>query len=133
MDYAEFAGKDLNQAVLDVSKSIFSSTNLLSRQGIAFNGTVGTAERFENALKAIDERAGGLAVGNAKTLLGALEQTSNALGDLGENLGSLFVPLVNAMAIAVKALAEHFDKEKVESYAASIVILGVAYGITTGR
>ena len=133
MDYAEFAGKDLNQAVLDVSKSIFSSTNLLSRQGIAFNGTVGTAERFENALKAIDERAGGLAVGNAKTLLGALEQTSNALGDLGENLGSLFVPLVNAMAIAVKALAEHFDKEKVESYAASIVILGVAYGITTGK
>ena len=53
MDYAVFSGKDLNQAVQDVSKSVFSSTNLLSRQGIAFEGTVGSADRFNSAMDAI--------------------------------------------------------------------------------
>ena len=132
MDYAVFAGKDLNQAVLDVSKSIFSSTNLLSRQGIAFEGTVGSADRFNNALDAIAEKAGGLAEEEAKTLLGALDQMGDAVGDLGENIGSLFVPIVNVMAKTLKAVAEHFDENKIRHYAAAITLLGLAYLGTSG-
>ena len=40
MDYAVLTGQDLNQAVKDVSKSIFTSTNVIGRQVGAIDGIV---------------------------------------------------------------------------------------------
>ena len=129
MDYAVFSGQDLNSAVEIVSKSIFSSTNALSRYGIQFSGTAGTADRFGNALDAIREKAGGLAEGEAGTLTFALDQMSNALGDLGENVGSIFVPSIVVAADALKAFSEFFDENRVKSYATALGGAGVVFGI----
>ena len=129
MDYAVFSGQDLNSAVEIVSKSIFSSTNALQRYGIQFSGTAGTADRFNNALDAIREKAGGLAEGEAGTLTFALDQMGNAIGDLGENIGSIFVPSIVVAADALKAFSEFFDENRVKSYATAIGGAGVAFGI----
>jgi len=136
MDYAIFSDKDLNTAIMEVSKSVFSSTNMLSRQGIAFEGAVGSTQRFDNALKAIAERAGGLAEGEAATLNFALDQMNNAVGDLGENLGTVFVPLVMASAKGIKAFAEFMDENRVKSYTTALLAGAGAYGvyaIATGK
>ena len=129
MDYAVFSNKDLNTAVMEVSKSVFSSTNLLNRQGIAFEGAVGTSARFENALSAISEKAGGLAKGEGQTLNFALDQMSNAVGDLGENLGTVFVPLVMAASKGIKTFAEFMDENRVKSYTSALMGAATIYGV----
>ena len=136
MDYAIFSDKDLNTAIMEVSKSVFSSTNLLNRQGIAFEGAVDSSQRFDNALEAIAEKAGGLAEGEAATLNFALNQMNNAVGDLGENLGTVFVPLVMASAKGIKAFAEFMDENRVKSYTTALLAGAGAYGvyaIATGK
>ena len=136
MDYAIFSDKDLNTSIMEVSKSVFSSTNLLNRQGIAFEGAVDSSQRFDNALKAIAEKAGGLAEGEAATLNFALDQMGNAVGDLGENLGTVFVPLVMASAKGIKAFAEFMDENRVKSYTTALLAGAGAYGvyaIATGK
>ena len=136
MDYAIFSDKDLNTSIMEVSKSVFSSTNLLNRQGIAFEGAVDSSQRFDNALKAIAEKAGGLAEGEAATLNFALDQMGNAVGDLGENLGTVFVPLVMASAKGIKAFAEFMDENRVKSYTSALFAGATAYGvyaIATGK
>lgn len=132
MDYAIFSGQDLNSSVELISKSIFSSTNALSRYGIQFTGTAGSADRFNNALDAVREKAGGLAEGEAGTLNFALDQMGNAIGDLGENLGSIFVPTVVVAAKALKSISEFLDEERVKSYAAALTGAGVVFGLYTG-
>ena len=129
MDLSVFLDQDLNTTVTLLSKSIFSSTNQLSRYGIEFEGAIGTSSRFENALKAVQERAGGLATGEAATLNFALEQMGNAVGDLGENLGTVFVPLVMASAKGIKAFAEFMDENRIKSYTTAILSGATAYGI----
>ena len=129
MDLSVFLDQDLNATVTLLSKSIFSSTNQLSRYGVSFEGAVGTSARFENALKAVQERAGGLATGEAATLNFALDQMGNAVGDLGENLGTVFVPLIMASAKGVKAFAEFMDENRVKSYTSALIAGASAYGI----
>ena len=136
MDLSVFLDQDLNTTVTLLSKSIFSSTNQLSRYGVEFEGAIGTSSRFENALKAVQERAGGLATGEAATLNFALEQMGNAVGDLGENLGTVFVPLVMASAKGIKAFAEFMDENRVKSYTSALFAGATAYGvyaIATGK
>ena len=136
MDLSVFLDQDLNATVTLLSKSIFSSTNQLSRYGVSFEGAVGTSARFENALQAVQERAGGLATGEAATLNFALDQMGNAVGDLGENLGTVFVPLVMASAKGVKAFAEFMDENRVKSYTSALLAGAGAYGvyaIATGK
>ena len=136
MDLSVFLDQDLNTTVTLLSKSIFSSTNQLSRYGVEFEGAIGTSSRFENALKAVQERAGGLATGEAATLNFALEQMGNAVGDFGENLGTVFVPLVMASAKGIKAFAEFMDENRVKSYTSALFAGATAYGvyaIATGK
>ena len=129
MDYAIFTGQDLNSAVETVSKSIFSSTNLLNRYGIQFTGTTGTADRFNNALDAIRKVAGGLAEGEAGTLNMALFQMGNAIGDLGESIGSIFVPAIIKAAEGLKALSEFMSESRVKSYGTAMIIAAGAFEI----
>ena len=46
LDLAAAKGKDLSEAAEMVSKSVFSSTNALQREGIAIEGTSGSVERL---------------------------------------------------------------------------------------
>jgi hypothetical protein len=125
MDLAVAKGMDLKSAVDLVSKSIFSSTNALSRYGITIEGTEGSVIRLESATENISKLYGGQAQANAETFLGAMQQLSNAVGDTGENFGKVLAPAVLLVAKGMKAFAETIDVEKIKSYA---LVLGVAGG-----
>jgi len=87
-DLATAFGMDLNSAMLLVTKSIFSSTNALSRYGIGFDGAAGSADRFNSAIKSITTLVGGRAEEDANTFSGRLEQMKNEFGDLTERIAS---------------------------------------------
>jgi len=129
MDLSVAKGMDLRGAVDLVSKSVFSSTNALSRYGISIEGVQGSTERLESATKAISDLYGGQAKADATTMLGAMKQLGNSVGDVGENLGSVFVPIVLLSARGMQAFAETFDEEKIKSYALTLGVVAVGYTI----
>ena len=127
MDLAVAKGMDLKSAVDLVSKSIFSSTNALSRYGITIEGTEGSVIRLESATENISKLYGGQAQANAETFLGAMQQLGNAVGDTGENFGKVLAPAVLLVAKGMKAFAETIDVEKIKSYALVLGVAGTGY------
>mgnify|MGYP003131536471 CR=1 FL=1 len=129
MNLAKAKGMDLNSAVDLVSKSIFSSTNALSRYGIQIEGTVGSTERLENATKNISELYGGQAQADTKTFLGAMKDLQDAVGDLGENIGQVLSPAVLFFTKRVQSLSESFNPQRVKIYGSALLAVGAVYGI----
>jgi hypothetical protein len=94
LDLAAAKGMDLKSAADLVAKSVGSSTNALSRYGIEVKGAVGSTERAQMAVQNITKLFGGAAAAEADTFSGKIEQMKNRLGDIGENIGSLIVPVI---------------------------------------
>ena len=98
MDLASAKGMDLATATDLVAKSVFSSTNALSRYGVTVEGNVGSTDRLNMAVKALGNMYGGQSQAQAKTMTGALKQSGNAIGDTAEALGKLLSPAIVSMA-----------------------------------
>lgn len=126
MDLASAKGMDLNSAIDMVSKSIFSSTNAMSRYGIEVTGTQGTVERLESATKNISELYGGQAKAQAETFNGAMIQMNNALGDTGEVIGSIFAPAVLLGAKGLQSFAESINTKNVKEFGLAVGILSAS-------
>ena len=131
MDLAVAKGMDLNSAVDLVSKSVFSSTNALSRYGVTIEGSVGSVQRLESATSALASLYGGQAEANAQTFLGSMMQLGNSVGDLGEKFGSFFIPTITVSAKALKAFADSIDTEEIKAYGSAIVAVGGTYIVFT--
>ena len=132
MDLATAKGMDLNSAVDMVSKSIFSSTNAMSRYGIQVEGAEGSVIRLESATKNITALYGGQAKAQAETFSGAIDQMKNAVGDTGEVFGHLFAPAVMLGARSIQSFAESLTIEKVKAYGTAVAVLsGIYIGYTT--
>ena len=70
-----------------------------------------TAEQLKagEGIVFIREQFKGTAEEETQTLIGSLDQMSNAIGDAGEALGETLAPLIIASANAVKFMAEAFE------------------------
>jgi len=123
MDLASAKGMDLKSAVDLVSKSVFSSTNALSRYGVTIEGSVGSTERLESATKTLSALYGGQAKKQAETFLGSMKQLGNSAGDVGEKFGAVVAPAILLGAKALKAFADSIDAEEIKAY--GIALLGV--------
>ena len=132
MDLAQAKGMDLNSAVDLVSKSIFSSTNALSRYGIEVKGTTGSTERLEVAVKNISDLYGGQAKASTETFLGSMKDLSDAVGDTGEAFGAVLAPAVIIGAKGIQAFAENIDEERIKAYGTAIIGMGVAHLLVSG-
>ena len=106
LDLAEGTGMDLKAAGDLVAKSVGSSTNALSRYGIQVEGAVGSSERLESLTTNVATLFAGQASGSADTMTGKLTQMDNALGDLGENFGSLLAPAVTSASNQILPLIQ---------------------------
>lgn len=133
MNLATAKGMSLSSAVDLVSKSVFSSTNALSRYGISIEGTQGSVERFESATKAINTLYADQAEAFANTLPGAISQLSNSVGDLGERFGQVLAPAISLSAKLLKSFVDSIDAEEIKAYSTAIVGLGVVYLGATKR
>jgi K+/H+ antiporter YhaU regulatory subunit KhtT len=97
-DLATIQGMSLATAADLVGKSVGSSTNALTRYGIVIEGAVGSADRLNSAVKALNQQVGGQSEAAANTGTGAIKQLSNAWGDLMESVGKW---LANPATIAL--------------------------------
>lgn len=127
MDLASAKGMDLNSAIDLVSKSIFSSTNAMSRYGVEISGTQGSTERLTSATEAISNMYGGQAQAAAETFLGSMTQLGNSTGDLGERFGSVLAPAVLLAAKGIKAFADSIDTEEIKAYSVALIGGATAY------
>jgi len=110
MDLASAKGMDLKTATDLVAKSVFSSTNALSRYGITIEGAEGSTERLESAVGSLGRLYGGQATEQANTMSGALEQSKNAIGDTAEAIGALLSPAITTMARGFTGASEAVTK-----------------------
>lgn len=115
-DLAAAKGMDLASAADLVAKTLGSSTNAMSRYGIQVTGAVGSTERLETLTKSLDKAFGGTAETMAKAGLGPVQQMQNAWGDMREELGKLFLPVLAKVARAIAdilpAISSSFGKAK---------------------
>ena len=94
LDFATATGMSLEGAAALVGKTIGSTTNALTRYGIAVDGAVGSNERMQSAVEGITRLFGGAAQAEAKTYLGRLQQLNNRWGDFIEKVGFQVIPVV---------------------------------------
>lgn len=80
-------GTDLNAAFLLLAKAAAGETASLSRYGIILDKSIPASDKFAAVLKKINTQFGGFAAREVDTYSGAMQQASNAFGDLLEKLG----------------------------------------------
>lgn len=133
MNLATAKGMSLSSAVDLVSKSVFSSTNALSRYGVSIEGTQGSVERLTSTTSALNSLYKDQAEAYANTLPGSIDQFSNSVGDLGERFGSVLAPAIILSSKGLKVFVDSIDTEEIKSYGTAILGLGVVYiGATKG-
>ena len=96
-DMATAKGMNLSAAADLVAKSVGSSTNALSRYGIQIEGAVGSTERLDSAVIALEGQFKGQAEAAAKAGAGGLKQLQNRFGDLMEQIGAMLIPVLNQL------------------------------------
>lgn len=100
VDFASATGMDLEQAFTLVGKSIGSSTNALGRYGVELQKGMTDSQK----MSAITAQLGNRYEGQARQMANASTQLKNALGDLAEQLGGVFNPMVEAtQKVLIKA------------------------------
>ena len=127
MDLASAKGMDLRTATDLVAKSVFSSTNALSRYGVTIEGAVGSTERLEDATNSLSQMYGGQARAEAETTTGSIKQMWNAMGDTAESIGSLLAPAVILISKELKGASEGAGEFATEMK--NIIDTGNALGI----
>ncbi len=108
-DMATAKGMNLTAAADLVAKSVGSSTNALSRYGIQINGAVGSTERLDSAVLALQNQFDGQAKAAAKAGAGPLKQLSNRFGDLMEKIGEMLLPILNKLVSFLDSTITSFN------------------------
>jgi len=105
LDFAAAMGVDLKTAADLVGKTVGSSTNALSRYGIAIDAGASKSEKLIQVTEALNEKFGGQAEAAAKGL-GVLDQLSNSVGDLFEKFGEEFAPVIGFVTKRLLGLSD---------------------------
>jgi len=94
VDLASGLGIDLRSATMLLGKAFVGETGALGRYGIVIDDTLKGAAKFEAVLKQVQERFGGAAEAEGKTLSGRLEILYNQFSDMKERIGEELVPVL---------------------------------------
>tara|TARA_Y100001963_G_scaffold120213_2_gene167986 strand:- start:13055 stop:15073 length:2019 start_codon:yes stop_codon:yes gene_type:complete len=98
LDLSEGMGIGLNEAGLLIGKTFGSTTNSLSRYGIAVSGTAGSQARLESLTASVAGKYGDLSK-KIDTTSKAIKQMKNAIGDAAEEVGFALLPSLKESAI----------------------------------
>jgi len=110
LDIAVAMGMDLKSAGDLVAKTLGSSTNAMSRYGIEVKGAVGSTERLESLTNNVAKLFGGQASAQAQTYAGSVEQLKNQLGDMGEQIGRIVIPVFEELAPHLRTAIDFWSK-----------------------
>ena len=116
LDISVAMGMDLKAAGDLVAKTLGSSTNAMSRYGIQVEGAVGSTERLESLTGNVATLFGGQAKAQADTYAGSVEQMKNSLGDMGEQIGAIIIPVFEKLephlSLAIDFWSKYFGSLK---------------------
>jgi len=125
LDLAQAKGMDLVAAGDLVSKSVGSTTNALTRYGIAVDGAAGSNERASSAVENINRLFGGQAEAAAQGL-GATVQLKMAMGDLAEDIGTRLAPAILDLTSKARGFVQYLqDNPEIAKISADFIILGI--------
>lgn len=108
VDYAAATGTDLNAAFEKVGKSIGTTTNALSREGIELDTAASKTDKMADVTAILTQKFGGMAEASTKGL-GSIAKLSNAVGGLAEAIGESLAPFVED---AARGLLDFIDAAK---------------------
>jgi len=130
-DFATGMGVDLNTAASLVGKTIGTSTDALKRYfDTGLNPAMTAQEKAIKLTETLTEKFGGQAKAIATEGLGPLQQLSNQLGDVNEQLGEIILegiePLKNILQVFADTLqgTSKETKESVVAFAGLAAIIG---------
>tara|TARA_R100000655_G_scaffold108785_4_gene161483 strand:- start:573 stop:2579 length:2007 start_codon:yes stop_codon:yes gene_type:complete len=114
LDLSVALGIDLNSSANLLGKTIGSTTNSLSRYGIAVTGAANSNERIASVMKSVNLLFGGMAEAAGSQTTGALMKLSASLGDFLEKIGELLVKLgvinvIDLLTLSFKGLGVAVD------------------------
>jgi hypothetical protein len=90
-DLSAALGIDLRTAATLVGKAAAGEVGTFSRYGLVIEKGASQAETFNNALNKINASFGGAAQSKVLTYSGAMQQLTNAFGEIPEAVGNVFV------------------------------------------
>ena len=103
-------GMDLKSAGDLIAKTLGSSTNAMSRYGVEVKGAVGSTERIESLTNNVAKLFGGQAAAQAQTYAGSVQQLKNQLGDMGEQIGRIVIPVFEELAPHLRTAIDFWSK-----------------------
>lgn len=107
LDFAVGVGVDARTAANLLGRAASGNVALFTRYGVAVKVGADNTETLSNAISAINEKFGGAAQRDVETYSGAVDQLSNAFGDLQEDLGFVITKAdttVSALGFMSKAV-----------------------------
>ena len=135
LDLSVAQGVDLKAAALLMGKAFAGETSTLSRYGIIVDQNQTKAEKFTQALKIINTQMGGRAAAERQTFIGQMTSLKNIFGDIAQEIGSIFAPMIGKAADIIGKLVIGFQtlspKVKVFIAVAAGAALAVS-GLVTG-
>lgn len=134
-DMAKTLGQDYNAAAIVVSKAIAGNVRSLFRYGVEIDQAAFKTRGAITVLEGLESVFGGRSRAEANTFTGALEQMSNAVGDLQETLGDPFREVFTvAMRSGITPFVEELTKaaEQGELFRQTIIELAIA-SATAGK
>ena len=110
LDLSVAMGMDLKSAGDLIAKTLGSSTNAMSRYGVEVKGAVGSTERIESLTNNVAKLFGGQAAAQAQTYAGSVQQLKNQLGDMGEQIGRIVIPVFEELAPHLRTAINFWSK-----------------------
>ena len=152
LNMSEAMGQDLQQGVIQVGKALndpILGVTALRRVGVQlsdqqvdlvrkFTETGEIAKAQKIILSELETQFGGVAKASGETMVGSLDQMENAIGDVSEEIGKIFSPILIAVADDVTEFAESVDESlpKLQGYANVLGVLiekAGLFNILTGQ
>ena len=110
LDMQAALGKTSQEVGIFLGKLAQGESGSLTEIGIVIDQTLPKSEKFLAGLEAIENAFGGTAQAKVLTYAGAIQQSANAFGDLGEAIGERFLPgLTQAARLSTSVFASMAD------------------------
>jgi hypothetical protein len=109
VDLSRKMGIDTATAAKAVGKAFGGSAGALAKMGIQLKLSSDPAERLDQILKALSQKAGGFAATEGKTFAGQLQIMRNRLADVEEGIGKGVIPVIEGALRPIELVADAFS------------------------
>jgi hypothetical protein len=118
VDIAAATGKDLETVSLALSKASLGNLGALTKLGVPLDANTIKTKDFAAATDQLQKLFGGSALANTKTLEGQMSILRETFGELQENVGVKFIPILKRLFDRVLEVSKAFSGEDPEGLTA---------------